>query len=78
MVRAVSDADADTGIIGRRIGMAVSGGEIKCHENPGTSARFNISSIPNVLLFSRGKLVNQLVGLRPKAAYLEAVHSLGG
>ena len=50
--------------------------KLNVDENPGTSARFNISSIPNVLLFHRGSLVNQLVGLRPKASYLEAIRSL--
>ena len=50
--------------------------KLNVDENPGTSARFNISSIPNVLLFNRGKLVDQIVGLRPKAAYLEKLRSL--
>jgi thioredoxin 2 len=50
--------------------------KLNVDENPGTAARFQISSIPAVLLFDQGKLVNTLVGLRPKAAYLEAVKAV--
>jgi thioredoxin len=35
-------------------------------QNPQTSARFNITSIPTLLIFRRGQLVDQLVGLQPK------------
>jgi thioredoxin len=37
-------------------------------QNPQTSSRFNISSIPTLLIFKNGKLVDQLVGLQPKPA----------
>ena len=37
-------------------------------ENPQTAARFNIGSIPTLLIFKNGKLVDQLVGLQPKPA----------
>jgi thioredoxin len=37
-------------------------------QNPQTSTRFNISSIPTLLIFKNGKLVDQLVGLQPKQA----------
>ena len=36
--------------------------------NPQTAARFRISSIPTLLIFKRGQLVDQLVGLQPKPA----------
>ena len=36
--------------------------------NPQTAARFRISSIPTMLIFKRGQLVDQLVGLQPKQA----------
>jgi thioredoxin len=35
-------------------------------QNPQTSARFNITSIPTLLIFRRGQLIDQLVGLQPK------------
>ena len=34
--------------------------------NPQTASRFRISSIPTLLIFKRGQLVDQLVGLQPK------------
>jgi thioredoxin len=37
-------------------------------QNPQTSLRYNISSIPTLLIFKHGKLVDQLVGLQPKPA----------
>ena len=37
-------------------------------ENPQTASRFNISGIPTMLIFKRGKLVDQLVGLQQKPA----------
>jgi thioredoxin len=36
--------------------------------NPQTAARFHINSIPALLIFKRGQLVDQLVGVQPKQA----------
>lgn len=36
--------------------------------NQRTAARFQISSIPAMLIFKRGRLIDQLVGLQPKQA----------
>jgi thioredoxin 1 len=48
---------------------------VKLHaaENPSTSARYQVRSMPTVLLFSGGRVVGQLVGARPKAAFVEAI-----
>ncbi len=43
-------------------------GKLNTDENPATASRFNISSIPTLLLFNHGKLVDQLVGVQSKAA----------
>ena len=40
--------------------------KLNVDENPETAGRFNVSSIPAMLLFKRGQLVNTLVGLQPK------------
>ena len=51
-------------------------GKLNVDENQGTAARFNVSSIPALLLFKQGKLAGQLVGLQPKqtiTARLEAL-----
>ena len=52
---------------------AESGGRYKItklnvDENPRTSAQFNIRSIPTLLIFRNGKLVDQIVGVQPKQA----------
>ena len=52
---------------------AESGGRYKIaklnvDENPRTSAQFNIRSIPTLLIFKNGKLVDQIVGVQPKPA----------
>ncbi len=59
---------------------AESGGRYKIaklnvDENPQTSAQFQIRSIPTMLIFKHGKMVDQIVGAVPKqviAARLEA------
>jgi thioredoxin len=43
-------------------------GKLDTDQNPQTAGRFRISSIPTMLIFKRGQLVDQLVGLQPKQA----------
>jgi len=43
-------------------------GKLNVDENPRTASRYNISSIPAMLIFRNGQLVDQLVGLQPKQA----------
>ena len=37
-------------------------------ENPATSARFGVRSIPTLLVFKAGREVDRIVGVQPKAA----------
>jgi thioredoxin len=40
--------------------------KLNVDENPRTSAQFNIRSIPTLLIFKNGKLVDQIIGVQPK------------
>jgi thioredoxin 1 len=35
-------------------------------QNPKTPSRYNVMSIPTILIFKKGKPVSHIVGLRPK------------
>jgi thioredoxin 2 len=46
-------------------------------QNPGTAARFSISSIPTLLLFRDGQLAGRVVGAQPKTAILSELRRIG-
>lgn len=48
---------------------------VKMHaaENPATASRFGVRAMPTVLAFSRGRVVGQLVGARPKSAFVDLI-----
>ena len=48
-------------------------GKLNVDDNPTTAASYGINSIPTVLVFRQGELVEQLAGLQPKAAYEAAL-----
>ena len=45
--------------------------KLNVDENPRTSAQFSISSIPTLLIFKDGKLIDRLIGAQPKQAIVE-------
>ena len=45
-------------------------GKVNVDEQPQLAAQFQIMSIPTLLVFRDGNLVNQMVGARPKAQIL--------
>lgn len=50
--------------------------KLNVDENPATSTKYNIMSIPTMLLFKDGKMVNSLVGALPKAEIENHLRSL--
>ena len=45
--------------------------KLNVDENPQTAARFQIASIPTMLIFKDGKLVDRLIGVQPKQTIAE-------
>jgi len=48
-------------------------GKLNVDENPVTSERFNIRSIPALLVFKGGREVDRIVGAQPKAAIAKRI-----
>jgi thioredoxin 1 len=55
---------------------AVKVGKINIDENPETAAAYGIRSIPSVLLFKDGAVVEHVVGVRDKTHYREALEQV--
>lgn len=53
----------------------VTVGKLNVDENMSVANRYRISGIPTVGIFRDGKLINQMVGVRPEQAYRKALES---
>ncbi len=49
--------------------------KLNTDENPMVSAKYNIRSIPTLLIFKGGEQVGQIVGFRPKSAIKERIEA---
>ena len=49
--------------------------KLNVDENSELAARYQVMSIPTLLLFRNGKIVNQMVGARPKAELVKMLQS---
>ena len=47
--------------------------KIDVDENPGLAMRFEVSSIPTLMVFKNGTAVSRAVGARPKAAIMQMI-----
>ena len=56
-------------LAGEYIEKGLKVGKLNVDHNQATSARFGVRSIPAVLFFKDGELVDQVVGAGPKAMY---------
>ena len=45
--------------------------KLNVDDNPQTASRFNIASIPTMLIFKDGKLIDRLIGAQPKQTIAE-------
>ncbi len=50
-------------------------GKLNVDENQATSQKFNVVSIPTVLLLKNGEVIETFVGVRPKDEYLAAIEA---
>jgi thioredoxin 1 len=51
--------------------------KINSDENPETARLYRVMSMPTLLFFDGGALVNSLVGLRPKSVLRQALSAVG-
>ncbi len=49
--------------------------KLNVDENPGVASKFNILSIPTLILFKDGKPFKQMVGFKPKAEFRKDLDS---
>lgn len=50
--------------------------KLNVDDNPQTAAKFGIMSIPTLLMFKEGKVVDKMVGVQPKASIVERLKKL--
>ncbi len=53
-------------------------GKLNVDENPMTSARFNVRSIPALLIFKGGREVDRIVGAQPKSEIVQKLARYAG
>ena len=59
-------------------GDAVIIGKVNIDESPNTAAGYGVSSIPTLLIFKNGEVVDRFVGVQPKDRIQEALDSACG
>ncbi len=51
-------------------------GKLNTDEQPAIASRYGIMSIPTVMFFKGGKVVDQVIGAVPKESYIQKINSL--
>ncbi|GAB7388722.1 thioredoxin [Bacillaceae bacterium] len=56
------------------IGDKVKIAKLNVDENPDATSRFGVMSIPTLILFKNGEVVDKIIGYKPKEALLETIN----
>jgi thioredoxin 1 len=64
--------------IGAEFGDRVKVVKVEVGKAPNAAAKYGVSAIPNVIIFDRGQIRAQLLGLRPKQALVNALLPIVG
>ena len=64
--------------LGERYAGKVAVAKVNVDEQPQLAERCRVQSIPTVLIFNKGQLIDTQVGLRPAEAYAKSLDSLLG
>jgi thioredoxin 1 len=59
--------------LGQDYGDTISIGKVNIDEQPQLGAKYEIRSIPSVMLFHKGKVAEQIIGLKDKSDYAAAI-----
>ena len=51
-------------------------GKMNVDENPEISQKYNVMSIPTLMIFHRGEVVQQFIGVQPKEKLIEALRNV--
>ncbi len=62
--------------ISREYGEKLKVGKLNVDENSETAAKYGIMSIPSLLFFNGGKVVDQVIGALPKKQLVEKVEKI--
>jgi len=57
------------------IGSKAKIGKLNIDENPNIAAEYNVMSIPTVIIYKDGEVVNQFVGVQGEEVLVEALNS---
>ena len=53
-------------------------GKVNVDENSGLAMNYNVASIPTIMIFSGGRLMQQFMGVQPKAKLQQALDEAKG
>lgn len=62
--------------LANELGDSAKVGKLNVDENPETTAKYRISSIPSVLVFKDGELLETFVGIQSKQQYRHALTAI--